>query len=158
MKKILFALCIACAFTPAMAQNVAADAQKSGARKEARAKKSPEERAKHRTEVLKQKLNLTADQYTKVLAVNMEVMKRRQALKAQNPKPDKAAFKEIGAYRRQQFAAILTPAQMKQLKAFQAEQRQKHKQRKGMKNRRFQNQGGADMPSKSFNEGPAPKQ
>jgi Spy/CpxP family protein refolding chaperone len=157
MKKIIFALCIACAFTPAMAQNGGTGAHKDGAHKEAHAKKSPEERAKHHAEVLKQKLNLTQDQYTKVLAVNMEVMKRKQALKAQSPKPEKGAFKEIGAYRREQFAAILSPAQMEQLKAFKAEQRQKHKHRMGMKSQRAKDQV-ADMPARSFNEGTAPRQ
>jgi hypothetical protein len=79
------------------------------------AKQSAEERAKTYSNELKKTLNLSDDQYAKVMAVNTECIKRKDALKAGTG--DKAAgFKEIAQYRRQQFQTILTPAQMTQLK------------------------------------------
>lgn len=154
MKKILVALSLMLAVSPVMAQTKSADAS-NNTRTEKLAKLSPEERATRHADKLQKKLNLSADQRTKVLAVNMEVMKRKQALKARGGQVDKSAFKEIRKYRQEQYAAILSPAQMEQLKAFQAEQRQKHKAR--MMKKHAQHTPASSTPAQSPVQTPAPK-
>jgi hypothetical protein len=141
MKKILFALGIAFAFSPAMAQN-ADNADRGGMH--ARMKMSPEERAAFMTDKMQQKLGLSADQHTKILAVNIEVAKRRQALMTGDSRPDKSTFKPVDDYREQQFASILTSAQMEQWKTIRTEQQHE------MRGRRegLQQQSG-DIPAKT---------
>jgi hypothetical protein len=148
MKKIIVALGLVFALSPAFAQNTA-NTQSGETRKHAGryANLSKEEKAKLHADRLQKKLNLTADQHTKILAVNLEVMKRKEALKAADAKPDKAAFREIRQYRQQQFKAILTPAQMEQLKAMRAEHKKKHKD--GKKGAWFNNRGAAAEPAKA---------
>lgn len=136
MKKILFALCIAFAFSPAIAQN--ADGTGRG---EGRMKMSAEERAAFTTDKMQEKLNLSADQHAKILAVNMEAGKRMQALRDGGSQPDRTAFEAIDKYRQEQYASILTPAQMEQWKAFRSEQR-------GMRSRAEGVQRPAEVPAK----------
>jgi hypothetical protein len=138
MKKILFALCIACAINPAMAQSTEG-ADRGGAH--AHMRMSPEERAKFMADKMQEKLSLSADQYAKILAVNTEAGKRRQALMGGDSRPDRSAFKAIDNYRQERFAAILTPAQMEQWNAMRAAQQQE------MRGRRSDMQQPGDMPT-----------
>lgn len=85
----------------------------------------PEQRAVAYSNELKKKLSLTDDQYKKVLDVNTECIRRKDALKAGGQKGG-AGFKEISAYRKQQFQTILTPDQQTKLQAMNA-QGGKHK-------------------------------
>ena len=86
----------------------------------------PEQRAKQYTDQMKTQLNLTDDQYGKVLAVNTECIKRKDALRQSGSTDMHGGQREISQYRRQQFATILTPAQMDQLKAMNQQMRQQH--------------------------------
>ena len=124
MKKILFALCMACALSPAIAQN---SSPSDGAGTRGHMKMNAEERAKFQADMMQQKLSLTPDQYARILVVNTEVAKRRKALMTGDTRPDKAAFRPIAQYRNEQFATILTPAQMQQWKAFRKEQEMRRK-------------------------------
>jgi hypothetical protein len=119
MKKILFALCLACAISPAMAQN-AEGAGRAGNHE--RMKMSAEERARFTTDKMQEKLSLSADQHAKILAVNTEAGKRMQAMRTSESRPDKSAFEAIDKYREEQYTSILTQAQMEQWKAFRSEQ------------------------------------
>jgi len=138
MKKILFALCIACAFGPAMAQNVEGSGRGGN---HARMKMSPEERAKFMTDKMQEKLSLSTDQNAKILAVNIEAGKRMQALMGGDSRPDRSAFEGVDKFRQEQYATILTPAQMEQWKAFRAEQQE-------MRGRGDRAQQPAAMPAK----------
>jgi hypothetical protein len=82
---------------------------------------SVEKRAKEYTNELKNVLNLTDDQYSKIMAVNTECIKRKDAVR-QSGGDNASGFKEIAQYRRQQFQTILTPTQMQQLKNYQMTQ------------------------------------
>lgn len=126
MKKLIAAIAIMLAVAPAFAQTApaapAAPAKQAPA-KPAHAPKAlpaPEQRAAQYTDELKTKLNLTDDQYKKVLAVNTECIRRKDALKASGQK-DANGKKEIAAYRKQQFQTILTPDQQAKLKALNAQ-------------------------------------
>jgi hypothetical protein len=144
MKKILFALCIACAFSPAMAQNTDGSGRGDG---HARMRMSAEERAAFTTDKMQEKLSLSADQHAKILAVNIETGKRMQALRNSESKPNRTEFEAIDKYRDEQYASILTPAQMEQWKVFRSEQR-------GMRGRGRMQQP-AEMPARQ--EVPATK-
>lgn len=130
MKKLLVAIAIMLAVSPAFAQTVpaapAAPAKQAPvkAAKAPKALAAPEQRAAQYADELKAKLNLTDDQYKKVLAVNTECIRRKDALKASGQK-DVAGKKEIAAYRKQQYQAILTPDQQAKLKAMNAQHHDK---------------------------------
>jgi hypothetical protein len=81
---------------------------------------SADQRAAIYTKELQTKLNLTPDQNTKVQVVNAECIRRKDAVKA-GGETGNGGFKEIAAYRRQQFATILTPEQMAKLKTMNSE-------------------------------------
>ncbi|NLR66256.1 hypothetical protein HGH92_18260 [Chitinophaga varians] len=128
MKKLIAAIAIMLAVSPAFAQTAptapAAPAPaKQAPAKPAKAPKvvaAPEQRAAQYADELKTKLNLTDDQYKKVLAVNTECIRRKDALKASGQK-DGNGKKEIAAYRKQQYQTILTPDQQAKLKALNAQ-------------------------------------
>ena len=79
---------------------------------------SAEDRGAIYSKQLKKELTLTDDQYNKVLAVNTECIRRKDAAKSSG---DKDAAKNIKAYRNQQFQTILTPDQMTKLKSINAQ-------------------------------------
>lgn len=125
MKKLIAAIAILLAVSPAFAQTATPKqtAPVKQAPAPARAPKAlpaPEKRAVAYTDELKTKLHLTDDQYQKVLAVNTECIKRKDALKAGGQKGGPGS-KEISAYRKQQYQTILTPDQLTQLKALNAQ-------------------------------------
>jgi LAS superfamily LD-carboxypeptidase LdcB len=121
MKKLIAAMAILLAVSPAFAQTTAPKQAPAPATTTApKALPAPEKRAVAYTDELKAKLHLTDDQYQKVLAVNTECIRRKDALKASGQK-DGPGHKEISAYRKQQFQTILTPDQLTQLKALNAQ-------------------------------------
>jgi len=84
-----------------------------------------DDRAVNMAKKMQQDLNLTDDQYNKIVAVNTECMKRREALKASG-ETDHSAYKPIMDYRDQQYAAILTPDQDAKFKDMEAQRRASH--------------------------------
>lgn len=125
MKKLIAAIAILLAVSPVFAQTAtpkptAAPKQAPAAAPAPKALPAPEKRAVAYTDELKTKLHLTDDQYQKVLAVNTECIKRKDALKASGQKGGPGS-KEISAYRKQQYQTILTPDQLTQLKALNAQ-------------------------------------
>lgn len=133
MKKLIAAIAIMLAVSPAFAQTAPtttpAPAQQTPAKKAKAPKAAPEQRAAQYTDELKAKLNLTDDQYKKILAVNTECIRRKDSLKAAGQK-DGPGKKEIAAYRKQQFQTILTPDQQAKLKAMNAQHHDKDKKEK----------------------------
>ncbi|HVI48673.1 MAG TPA: hypothetical protein VM802_27640 [Chitinophaga sp.] len=120
MKNLVIAFALMVAAAPAFAQTATPAQQAAPAKQQAPAKIAKqlppaEQRAAQYADELKQKLSLTDDQYKKVLAVNTECIRRKDALKAGGDQ-DKAKFKEISEYRKQQFQTILTPDQQAKLK------------------------------------------
>ena len=117
MKKLFFVLSLGICTMPVFAQshNESLQTEPFGESR-GRALKSPEIRAERMTRKMQQELSLTDDQYSKVLAVNTECVRRKDAMSAGSNGHGDASFKEIGAYRRQQFASILSLEQMSMLK------------------------------------------
>jgi len=139
MKKFLFAAAFALATIPAMAQTgettaparptqqspsmtPAAPGARQTNRMQPRALAPAEQRAVSYSKELQQKLNLTPDQYTKVLSVNTECIKRKDAMKQSGA----TNFKEISTYRMQEYQTILTPDQMTKLKAMNTQMNPKN--------------------------------
>lgn len=123
MKKIILSVAVCLFSTAAFCQtsdNNAPVPNQSQARMH-RQMQPAEERAKAYTNELKSVLNLTDDQYAKVMAVNTECIKRKDAMRQSggNGADNASGFKEIAQYRRQQFQTILTPTQLQQLKNYQ---------------------------------------
>ncbi len=121
--KLFIALALAAASATAMAQTTTpqqktttqSSASQTG---KATSTASAEERGAIYSKQLKKELNLTDDQYNKVLAVNTECIRRKDAAKSSG---DKEATKSIKAYRNQQFQTILMPDQMTKLKSINAQ-------------------------------------
>lgn len=119
MKKILMGMAVMLWIVPAMAQTATQPAPRQKTSIAPAARKSlppPEQRALPYANELKKKLALTDDQYKKVLAVNAECIRRKDALKAAGQPMDKGG-RDISDYRKQQYNLILTPAQQVKLKA-----------------------------------------
>jgi hypothetical protein len=87
---------------------------------------SSDDRAVSSAKKIQQELGLTDDQYNKILAVNIECAKRRDALKASG-QTGREAFKPIMDYREQQYATILTTDQAAKLKDIEAQEREQRK-------------------------------
>jgi hypothetical protein len=96
--------------TPVSTNKTAATAATA---KVARQLPAADQRAVQYSQELKSKLNLTPEQYTKVLAVNTECIKRKDAAKASGTDASKA----ISAYRQEQYKTILSADQLAKLKA-----------------------------------------
>jgi Spy/CpxP family protein refolding chaperone len=78
---------------------------------------SPEEMAKMETEQMKSGLNLTADQLTKVEAINLKYAQKMGEMFQQGPPSDFAEMQkkmeEIQKAKRADFEKVLTPDQLK---------------------------------------------
>jgi Spy/CpxP family protein refolding chaperone len=115
MKKILIAFAIL-----AMANHNSAFAQAAAPVQQSSTTVTPtDDRAVSSAKRLQQELNLTDDQYNKIVAVNTECAKRKDALEASGQK-DRSAYKPIMDYRKQQYATILTADQLAKLKDIEA--------------------------------------
>jgi hypothetical protein len=119
MKKILiaFAILIIANHNNAFAQ-AAAPVQQSST-----TVTPTDDRAISSAKQLQQELNLTDDQYNKILVVNTECDKRKDALQQAGGQTDRSAYKPIMDYRKQQYAAILTADQLAKLKDIEAAKR-----------------------------------
>lgn len=117
MKNFLLAFVIAAAALNASAQNAThvAVSKQQPAKKMQAAPQPAEQRAVAYSKQLQKELTLDDDQYAKVLAVNTECIRRKDALK-QNKQPDPNASKAISQYRMQQYQTILKPDQLTKLK------------------------------------------
>ncbi|HTC01271.1 MAG TPA: hypothetical protein VK705_11380, partial [Ferruginibacter sp.] len=87
---------------------------------------SADDRAVSSAKKIQQELGLTDDQYNKILAVNIECGKRRDALKSSG-QTGRDAFKPIMDYREQQYATILTADQATKLKGIEDQEREQRK-------------------------------
>ncbi len=84
-------------------------------------KKTPEEKAKHLTDELSNKLALTADQKTKVYAISLEGIKEQKANHKKGEKRDKAVIKSDLEKRDAQISAVLNDAQRKTYQTWKME-------------------------------------
>ena len=120
--KLFIALALAAASATAMAQTTPQQKTSTQSTTSQTGKvtstASSEDRGAVYSKQLKKELNLSDDQYNKVLAVNTECIRRKDAAKSSG---DKEAAKSIKAYRNQQFQTILTPDQMTKLKSINAQ-------------------------------------
>jgi protein CpxP len=94
-----------------------------------KSRKTPEERAQHFTDALDKKLSLTADQKTKIYAINLEGMKKAKGKHVKGQKPDMAAMKASMEERDSQISGVLNEGQRKtyqEIKAKRAESFKKH--------------------------------
>ncbi len=86
-------------------------------------KKTPEEKAQLATEELTKKLSLTADQKTKIQAINIESFKKVKESNPKGEKKDKAAIKAAKDERDTKINAVLNDTQRKAYKEFKAEKK-----------------------------------
>jgi len=94
-----------------------------------KARKTPEERAQHATDALDKKLSLTADQKTKIYAINLDGIKKAKGKHVKGQKPDMAAMKAAMEERDGQISSVLNEGQRKsydEIKAKRAESFKKH--------------------------------
>ncbi|WP_285057656.1 hypothetical protein [Pedobacter ginsengisoli] len=94
-----------------------------------KARKTPEERAQHATDALDKKLSLTADQKTKIYAINLDGIKKAKGKHVKGQKPDMAAMKAAMEERDVQISSVLNEGQRKsydEIKAKRAESFKKH--------------------------------
>lgn len=128
MKKFILAFAFVAAVLPAVAQTaspVAAAKQQVPVKAQKTMQKTAaalpaEQRAVAYSKELQKKLSLDDGQYTKVLAVNTECIRRKDALKQATQKTP-GASKQIAEYRMQQYQTILKPDQLAKLKAMNAQ-------------------------------------
>jgi hypothetical protein len=108
----LFALSI-CSLTSAFAQNKANDLKH----------KTPEERAKFQTEMMKSKLNLNAGQQSKIEVINLSYAKKFEpVIKSSNSKITR--FKQVMSLQKakdEELKKVFTTAQYQQYEKFQQE-------------------------------------
>jgi len=76
---------------------------------------TPEMRAERMTKKMTVDLSLTKDQIAKVEAINLEIAKKREAMKAESTQ-DKEANKAFKAEMDAKFQTVLTPEQMTKMK------------------------------------------
>ncbi|HMI01184.1 MAG TPA: hypothetical protein VK541_01805 [Pedobacter sp.] len=94
-----------------------------------RARKTPEERAQLFTDGLDKKLSLTAEQKTKIYAINLDGIKKAKDKHVKGQKPDRAAMKASMEERDSQISSVLNEGQRKtyeEIKAKRAESFKKH--------------------------------
>lgn len=94
--------------------------------------KTPEQRAEHKTNMLKDSLNLTDDQAEKILAINLDAEKKMDEAREAN-KGDREKMKEammtINKERREKIKALLTDEQKEKLKKMKDDHQ--HNDKKG---------------------------
>lgn len=94
-----------------------------------KARKTPEERAQHFTDALDKKLSLTAEQKTKIYAINLDGIKKAKGSHVKGEKPDRAAMKASMDERDSRISSVLNDGQRKtydEIKAKRAESFKKH--------------------------------
>jgi len=86
-------------------------------------KKTPEQKAQHATEELTKKLSLSADQKSKIEAINLESFKKVKDSNPKGEKKDKAAIKAAKDERDNKINAVLNDTQRKAYKELKAEKK-----------------------------------
>lgn len=97
------------------------------AQSDKKVKKTPEQKAQHATEELTKKLSLTADQKSKIEAINLESFKKIKDSNPKGEKKDKAAIKAAKDDRDNKINAVLNDSQRKTYKEFKAEKKSEKK-------------------------------
>lgn len=92
---------------------------------------TPEKIAEKRTSYMKEKLGLSDDQYKKMYEINLSEARKHQALAAERREKMKAERAEL----KKQYAAVLTPEQLKKLEERKGEGRE-FKRKPGAKHSR----------------------
>ncbi len=131
MRKLILTMAIAViGFTAVFAQD------SSKRIKRPMAKFTAEQRAKRATGAMEKKLNLTAEQKTKVYTLELDRAKKMDAFRSEDKSAMKGRLKDMKADREKSNAdldKILTADQKTKLEAFRAEAKEKgNKMRKGM--------------------------
>ncbi len=102
-----------------------------------RQRMSAEERAKNQTESMEKDLSLTADQKTKVQAINLDIAKKMdEQMQAASGDRDAmmAKMQELNTDRNNQLKAVLTDDQFKKYTDMQAQQQNQMRQRREQRN------------------------
>ncbi|MBX2951646.1 MAG: hypothetical protein KF870_04010 [Leadbetterella sp.] len=86
-------------------------AQDKKAERPSRERPTPEKIAERRTTYMKERLALSDDQYKKMYDINLSEARKQQALAAERREKMKAERAEL----KKQYAAVLTPEQLKKL-------------------------------------------
>lgn len=126
MKKLLFTAAL-------LTGLITAGFAQQGPQKE---QKSPEERARRMTEALEKKLNLTADQKSKVYEINLDRAKKMEAMRRENEK--KMAEKmekrrDLTEESDKKLEKVLTADQLKSYREMQSNMHERmHEHPKGM--------------------------
>ena len=113
--------------------------------------KSPEEKAKMKTERLDKKLDLTDNQEAKVEQIFLTSAQKMAQLKAQKGNDKKAMGQEFKAIREntnQQLKAVLTADQWAKKEKLEAERKEKHKERKSKGHQKGKHKNGSDYEGK----------
>ena len=97
----------------------------------AKGDKTPAQKAAKQTETLKKKLNLTADQTTKVKAIMLD--RDTQLAKVKNAKDEKQQKDAIDKHADTKLAAILTASQNKSYEDLKAEKKEEKAKKKAAK-------------------------
>ena len=100
------------------------------AQSDKKVKKTPEQKAQYATEELTKKLSLTADQKSKIEAINLESFKKVKDSNPKGEKKDKAAIKAAKDERDNKINAVLNDTQRKAYKEFKAEKKTEKKANK----------------------------
>jgi protein CpxP len=119
MKKLIFTtLCLVCMMTMSFAQKT-----------DDKSRKTPQEKAQHATDELSKKLSLTADQKSKIYAINLESSTKTKDAK-KSGKKDKSAGK---AEKEQKISAVLNDTQRKTYEDIKAKKEAKKAKKEAKK-------------------------
>ncbi|MES2458326.1 MAG: hypothetical protein V4594_22400 [Bacteroidota bacterium] len=99
-------------------------------KKEAKAKKTPQEKAQQATDELNKKLSLTPEQKSKIYAINLTGFSKTKTEKVKDGKKDKAAIKAAKAERDQKISAVLNESQRKNFEVEKAAKKTSKKEGK----------------------------
>ncbi|TDQ06929.1 hypothetical protein [Pedobacter metabolipauper] len=91
--------------------------------------KTPEQRSQHAAEALTKKLSLSADQKSKVYAINLESFNKAKANHVKGEKPDKAVMKAALEDRDHKISAVLNDTQLKAYQDLKADRKKAMKGR-----------------------------
>lgn len=95
-------------------------------------KKTPEERAKHRTEVMTKELGLSAEQIAKVNTINLNFARTTADVKAiQDESARKGRMEAVRNKRDADLQGVLTPEQFAKMKELRDKKKDEHKDKKG---------------------------
>ncbi|OKS87587.1 hypothetical protein [Mucilaginibacter polytrichastri] len=99
----------------------------------AKGDKTPEQKATQKTETLKKKLNLTADQTAKVKAIMLTQATAADKLKKAKPKDEKQQKEAIAKQTDAKLNAVFTASQKTGYEALKAEKKEKKAEKKAAK-------------------------